>query len=237
MKTDNCFVLSIVIFFIGVLFGTTFFAGYLELKAETFFPALATLIAAFVGAYTAYLLQNEKEKRKEENHNLAQANEVSQAIKDNIAILSIFNEQSIAPFRNHPYRYLTILPLGFELKQNLEIDVSNLSFLWQKGDVVATDKVSMAKFSFTKALDHINRRSHFYSSVIQPAFDTSDFRHDGKIDATKVKEILSESNYHNIVAHTKNMIEAVDNAIQSLFDARDDLRTEIKKMYPNGKVL
>ena len=96
MKTDHCFVLSIVIFFVGVLFGTTFFAGYLELMPETFFPALATLIAAFVGAYTAYLLQNEKEKRKEEKHNLAQANEVLQAIKDNIAILSIFNKQSIS---------------------------------------------------------------------------------------------------------------------------------------------
>lgn len=237
MKADQSFVISLFTFFLGVLFGTTFLIGDLEITPEAFFPALTTLVAAFLGAYTAYSLQNEKEKRKEDRHNLTQANEVLQAIKDNIAILSMFNNQRIAPFRKDPYRHLAILPLGFDLKPNLEIDVSKLSFLWQKCDVVATDKVCMAKFSFTKALDHINRRSHFYSSVIQPALDASESRYDGTIDATKAKETLNRSSHENIVSSTKNMIEAVENAIESLFDARDDLRTEIKKMYPNGTVL
>ncbi|ODB82738.1 hypothetical protein A3193_18490 [Candidatus Thiodiazotropha endoloripes] len=237
MKADQSIILSLITFFVGILFGSIFLTGYLEITPEAFYPALTTLVAAFLGAYTAYSLQNEKEKRKEERHNLTQANEVLQAIKDHIAILSIFNEQSIAPFRKHPYRYLAILPLGFELKPNLEIDVSKLSFLWQKGDVVATDKVCSAKFGFTMALDHINRRSQFYNSDIQPAFDSSDLRHDGKIDATKAKETLGERRYKKIVDHTNNMIDAVDTTIQSLFDARDELRTEINKMYPHGTAL
>lgn len=237
MKTDNCFVLSIVIFFVGVLFGTTFFAGYLELKPETFFPALATLIAAFVGAYTAYLLQNEKEKRREVKSNVAQANEVIQAIKDNIAVLNIYTQQKIEPFRNHPYRYLTILPLAFDLKPNVEINVSNLSFLWQKGDAEIPDKLSMAKFNFTMALDTINKRSHFHSNVIQPILDSAEFPQGGNIQSVNVKELLRENNYNNIVDYTNNMIITVDEAIQSLSDAGAELHTKIKKIYPHENVL
>ncbi|MCG8051744.1 MAG: hypothetical protein JAZ15_11090 [Candidatus Thiodiazotropha endolucinida] len=237
MKADHCIVLSIFTFFLGILFGSIFLSGYLEITPEAFVPALTTLIAAFAGAWTAYSLQHQKDLRSEEKQNIVHANEVISAILDNLNLIDLYRRKVVDPFRLHPYRYLAILPTTFELKPNLEIDTTGLNFIWQKGNSQLPSKIIKAKFVFNVTLDLIKSRSDFHRNVIQVKFEEANFVQGGNIQLETVKVILGERDFQELIDLTNNMIISLDSAMQLLFEVASELHDEVKKIYPNEYVL
>lgn len=237
MKADQHFVLCIVLFITGILFGATFFTGYLELQPETFFPALATLIAAFVGAWAAFLLQEHKEKRAERERHVGHGNEVIAALADHANQLYVFRKQFIEPHRDDKANWLRIMPLPYDLKPNIELDVLNLSFLWQIGEANLTNKVSNEKHKFILLLEIINKRSKVHSNAVQPVFESLGFIQGDKIPAKLVHDSLGPRTVAIMIGLTDDMIEGVDTVIKSHLDIAKELHKEIKKLYPNKKVL
>ncbi|MBT3011225.1 MAG: hypothetical protein KME41_05805 [Candidatus Thiodiazotropha sp. (ex Lucina pensylvanica)] len=237
MKTDLCFVLTVVIFFFGVLIGTTFFTGYLGIAPEAFFPALATLFAAFLGAGLAFYLQDRKEKEKETDAHVTLVNEVIAALIDNTNLLELIQRNYINPHRDKPHNCIFIESPPFEVKPYSELNVSNLHFLWGKGSAQVTYMLTQHRFNYLLTLNIINMRSKFYIEAVHPIRHSYANQKISKIEIDKVIKKLGSANYQKLSVLTEDMIQFVDNTIQAHLDYIEELHNEIKKYYPHKSVL
>ncbi|MEW8510748.1 MAG: hypothetical protein AB2608_07940 [Candidatus Thiodiazotropha sp.] len=236
MKTDQYFVLTIVIFISGVLFGTTFLTGYLEIKSEDFFPALVTLIAAFAGAWTAFHLQDQKEIRKEIEENVAHGNEVIAALIDRVNQLYAFRKKFIEDHRQNPYRWLEIRLPQYDMKPNIDIKISNLQFLWAKGNPNLTNMVGKENLSFSIVIDLLNTRTDYYRNNIIPAIDAMRIPPGTKVPYETIRDHLGETVVQNIILHTDNMIENIDDVIESHIKVSKELTKEMKSIFQKNQV-
>ena len=74
MKTDNIIVISILSFFTGTLIGIIIDQKPFELYFPIIGSAMATLVAAYLGAGYAFKLQNDHNEKKILEHNISVGN-------------------------------------------------------------------------------------------------------------------------------------------------------------------
>ncbi|MEW8624068.1 MAG: hypothetical protein AB2559_21040, partial [Candidatus Thiodiazotropha endolucinida] len=193
--------------------------------------------AAFLGAWFAFYLQDQKEKRKEIDHHVILGNEVIAALVDNVNILHLIQQGHIEPFRDDPHYWLRILPLPYNLEPNVEVNIQNLSFLWQKGNANLTSMVSKEKLNFKLTLKLINNRSEYHADVVQPIFNSMGFHQGSKIEYKEIQENLGPKILATMSGLTNDMINAIDDTIKSHKVVISALYDEISRIYPGKKVL
>lgn len=237
MKTDQCFVLTIVIFIVGLIFGSVFLTGYLDIKPEAFVPALATLVAAFIGAWAAFMLEDNREKQKIINQNVAYGNEVLTALADNASLLNVFRDNYIEEFRDDPHNWLKILPPPYKFTPNLDLNALSLSFLCREGDANIMLRVSKEQYQFKLILELINKRSLLHDEKVQPMFEKMNFSQGDDIPLDVVEIELGPRYSVIIPGLTRDMIRNIDHCILSHIEAARELRKELLKIYPKEKIV
>ncbi|MEW8388842.1 MAG: hypothetical protein AB2660_15085 [Candidatus Thiodiazotropha sp.] len=235
MKTDQYFVFSIVIFLLGVITGVTFFCGFFDNNPGALLPAFATLIAAFLGAGTAFLLQNQKEKRKEIDENVAHGNEVIAALQNRINLLAGYRGKFIEPHRHNEFRWLEIRLPQYKLRPSIDLNPTDLRFLWKKGDVTLPTRVAEQKTIFEVVIDLIKTRSDFYKNVVIPTVDSVLIPYGANASYEHATSAMTNQQKEEIKLHTDNMIDNIDDVIESHLEVARELTKEIKSIYPNSR--
>ncbi|HEX5363490.1 MAG TPA: hypothetical protein VFW59_04425, partial [Gallionella sp.] len=104
-------------------------ARWIEALINQAVPALATLIAAFVGAWLAFLLTDRAHVRLLKNQNAAAVNQALFTMLRQYNALKNVQDQLVDPVRNDPGKFIKMQSLAPLAYATLHPEFDSLSFL------------------------------------------------------------------------------------------------------------
>jgi hypothetical protein len=100
-----------IIIAVGFFYLGFFFCAYVFLYRDFFvliISSLATLVAAFCGAWFAFLLQSKSKKEENINRQISASNRAIFTLYQRINKLRLYQREVIDPYRQHPAIFLAI---------------------------------------------------------------------------------------------------------------------------------
>jgi len=237
MKGDHQVVAVVIIFFLGATFG-----GLVEGKLATaifddYVPALATLLAAFIGASYAFRLQSEKEERDTQKRKILAGNLAVFNFIRMINTLLNFQVQIIDPIRGKNTAFIEMQPTLHLLELDVDLVLEELAFLLETDNPNLLGELSIERSKFQKALDAINHRSKLHLEQVQPILENAGIEEGEDYTFQKIEQALGNRLYATMHQATDQVISHVDSSISSLQETGNELATMLKKLFPKEKVV
>jgi len=230
--------LSYSIFFIlGTGAGWILSGQYWNIFFTSYVPALATLLAAFFGAKYAFQFQNEKEERQHKEKNILNGNLAIFDLMRMANTLLVYRKQIIDPVREKPTAFLEMPPSLDLLENDINFNAENLFFLLQSGEVNFVGELVVENRKFQSALDAINDRSKIHRFEVQPTLEKAGIVQGGNYTFQQIEDILGERLHFTIQQATQQVITSVDETIDSLKNAGDNLSKILKEIFPGEQII
>jgi hypothetical protein len=214
---------------IGLILGLV--VGAKTGSLSEYLPPLVTLVAAFLGAWTAYLLQEKKERRKEISVQVEAGNRAIFAlIRCHNRFLSI-QQQAIDEFRQHPARYVAIKPLIGGASCELDLDFDSLSFLFKSEKPNLLNVLSAIQAEVESTILLIEERSNIHCGEVQPKAECGGFRVDRDISLSEIEEVLGYRLTETMKSLTDQLIQFVDQIVKDTGEAVNELSGIMKAEF------
>lgn len=237
MKGDTEVVVRILSFVGGFAFATLFVGQRTTIPLGDVVNPLATLIAAFVGAWAAFRLQTIHRHEEEKKNHIVAGNRALSTLMQQANTLKLFQLDFVAPFRTDPGRHIAMQPLLPYQEDALSFDFRSLDFLAQPDQQQTLFELSVEENRFREALKAINARSRLHFEVIQPLLMSAGIQ-EGR-EYTEDQFLAAVGNFHYL--HLKRLTDAVvmhvDRTVESLCSMKDRLRTTLSEAYPDGRFI
>ena len=203
------------------------------------FAALATLVAAFGGAWFAFLLQNRKERKREINTNAEDLNKVQITLTQQLNALTIFNKDFIQPYKDHPINWIAVPAAPHRDYSKLQIDGGSLAFLVAKDSSDLISKVLVVEEKFKEVMNVINLRSNIHVRQLQPKLAEMGFIEGEPFNFSlqKVESILGTQLVSGLKRLTNSLISITEDAIQSHEEIIKETKATGIKIFPNKRIL
>jgi hypothetical protein len=199
--------------------------------------ALATLIAAFVGAWSAFQLQARDKSEEQRRQRIAAGNRALFTLLQQANTLKLFQMDQVDPVRNSPGRLIEMRPL-------LPYDLGNLSFDLKELDFLANPKYQQVLFElsieearFKETLKTINMRSRLHSEYIQPALARAGIESGRTYDGEIFKRALGDYLYTSLESLTDAVVFHVDRTVASLVAMKKKLREVLIEYFPKERFI
>lgn len=202
-----------------------------------FLTAITTLVAAFIGAWTAYKLADNKKKREYEQSCIDNANNILFALYERIRALMLVQDQSINPHRAHNFRMILIMPTLSLSYPESKLNIESLMFiLGTKYKQLILD-LQTEKECFNVAFNIIKFRSDLHFHHVQPAMEAGGIQEGGEYTREQLTEVVGERIFSQLERSTNNLIEQVDRTIESGIEAKSRLVKALKELFPDEFIL
>ena len=222
----------LVAFSSGLLLGL--FASNIEEPLQVLFPALSTLIAAFLGAWFAFRLHRIKDQEDEKNRNMVAGNKAIFTMSRIYNELYTIKEQIIDPVRQSPWNFITMQPT-LELRyRDLSFDISELCFLLETKYRNILGEVAMFESRFQKTIDAFNERSRLHLSEVQPLMEKGGIHIGGEYTRKQIQDALGERLYISMEKSTENIIKYIDEDLDDAYKTSDKLHAALKNIFPRS---
>lgn len=204
---------------------------------DTLISAMVTLAAAFLGAWSAFKLEDRARKRKKVEENIAAGN---RAI---FMLLRMFNElfniqqQVIEPVREHPAKSIVMLPLLTRDFDELRFEVDNLSFLLETKNRQILMELLVEENRFHTAIRLLNERSNLHLRKAQPLLEKAGIVEGGEYTKDQVAGALGQRIFNQLQRYTDQVIWHIDQSIMYLQEASKRLHSALTNMYPDTKFI
>jgi len=201
--------------------------------------ALTTLVAAFGGAWFAFLLQNRKEKKKETDKNAAALNKVQINLTQQLNALTILNKDFVQPYKDHPVNWIAIPAAPHRDYSKLQIDGGSLSFLVETDSSTLISKVLVAEEKFKELMNVVNLRSNIHVRQLQPKLEEIGIIEGEpfKFSPEGVESILGDSLVSRLKRLTNDLFYLTNDAIQSHEEIIQEIKTTGTRIFPNKRIL
>ena len=201
--------------------------------------ALTTLVAAFGGAWFAFLLQNRKEIKRETNANVEALNKVQITLTQQLNALTIFNKDFIQPYKDHPVSWIAVPAAPHRDYSKLQIDGGSLAFLVEKGSASLISEVLVVEEKFKEVMNVINLRSNVHVNQLQPKLAEIGFM-EGEpfhLPLEEVERLLGVQLVGTLKRLTDDLIRATEDAIQSHEKIIKDIKSIGTKVFPKNRIV
>jgi hypothetical protein len=217
--------IAVISFCLGVVVGLL--PG---LDVKTIAGAIATLVAAFSGAFFAYKFNSDREKQRKEDVDLISANKAIFTIIRVYNHIAGFNKQFLKPFANNSAAYVAIRPsLGNE-NPDWKLDYDSILFLIAENKpeiLIELAELEELFIIFTKIL---NDRNQMHVNIVQPALESAGITDGGSTSVSEVDSFLGEKTSatmknltSELIAITQHGEELSDQLIQKLHKTMVDI--------------
>jgi hypothetical protein len=196
---------------------------------------LATLLAAFGGAGSAFLLQNRRERHKAVGDNRAAANRALFILAQFANQLTLIQRQLVDPVRESPARLIVMRPTLTLDYRHLKFDVAGLSFLLDTDDPNILGELIAVENKFHTAIDSVNHRSRLHTEQAQPAIEKSG-RKTVKSEA-ELREALGERLFVSLRMATEGAIRAIDDTLASCVQVGSRFSKECRALFPGERIV
>jgi len=199
--------------------------------------SLATLFAAFLGALAAFLLQDWRNKRREEAR---KRSAVNRAIFDLSILwndLDQYRKEIIEPVR-------TSIAPWFNMQANVSTQFHNVAFNFdelfflvdaEKADLL--QKLFLEESRYRITLDIIEERSKIVLNWLQPKMESLGYTKDGKLDLKELESKLGPDLTCKLKSLTDATIQFVDENLISMNVLNSEFTAEMESLFEGKKVL
>jgi len=196
--------------------------------------SLATLSAAFVGAWLSYKLQDNAKKREITETKAQKANDLLFSIYQKLNGLKLFQVDSVEPWRGEE-GIIGMLPiLDFSLPLTV-INPENINFLLGTKHEKLLFDAHIEEERFKVVENIIRFRSQLHFNRVQPAIQASGMIEGNVYTKADYKRALGEMLYKQLEKATEELIYHVDRTIKSSGELGDKIFKALKETYPNEK--
>lgn len=237
MKTDSLIVISIASLFTGVLLGAIFDQKTFESSFNIISPAIATLIAAFLGAGYAFKLQDNERKNRNIKSNVASGNKAIFSLVRMYNKLKNFEDQFLNQFKDDKIAFLQMQPTLQLLKYDAILDIDSLSYLLETEHRNILGEISACISKYQSAIDAINNRSQIHLNHVQPALEQAGFVEGNEFSLQQIKEMLGPRLYASITDGTDQVFDHTLHTLEELEKVSVDLTKALKVMFPGHVVI
>lgn len=237
MKNTQVSISIGVAFILGAGAGWIAKGEFINYLFSHYVPAIITLLAAYYGAKFAFEFQSRKEIKEEKNRKIISGNLAIFKLSTMISSLMSYQRQVIEPVRGKYTAFLEMLPTLPQEKENISIDIDSLSFLLGSEDPNLLGELSVEGARYDAAIAAINDRSMVHRNEAQPTLDAAGMQNGGSCTREEMQKVLGERLFHTLHQSTDQVIYHVDSTILSLKEVSDKLSRELKKLFPDEKII
>ncbi|MEK6680666.1 MAG: hypothetical protein AABY79_01715 [Nitrospirota bacterium] len=198
---------------------------------------LATLLAAFFGAWFAYRFQDRVKARDVISANISAANKAMFKVFQLLNSLALFQKDVIDPCRGRPDICFTMLPMLPDDHSDYRFDFQGLGFILDSKHKKIMLDLFIEEQRYREAIKAINARSMLHKGFVQPALVSAGFKEDSAYPVELFAQALGPLLFKDIQNLTNQVIYHVDRTVKSLEETKNNMHAAFKEMFPEGNFL
>jgi hypothetical protein len=129
-----------------------------------YLPALATMVAAYVGARAAFQLNADKEAEEKRIAQLTAGRLALFTLRRQLGVLRDVDRQYIEPYQSDPFRYW-LIPAASEISPLLMVNYSSLEFLLAEPSLNLLGNISYAQDAAVAAISSMQKRGLLHLEI------------------------------------------------------------------------
>lgn len=200
-------------------------------------PAIATLAAAFAGAWAAFQLQARKSEDDQAKRNIeAVNNAIFNLIRKHHTFIALRN-QFINEHRDDKRRHMKIMPaIGIEYDAP-KIQYDSLGFMLSSEDPNVLSRLLLTEQEIYSTLKTVRERSKLHLERVQPTIERIRKKEGSVVPVKRIEHALGKMESQTLRGLTDAMVEGVDASIAAIETSISDLNRAAKNVYPGHAVL
>lgn len=223
-------VLIIVVASFSGPFGTPAMASL----AKDFLPAVATLVAAYAGAWYAATLQQKTASKELRLRQISIGARALFIMWRQLNTVAQIQEDVVDKYRDYPPAPLAMPPLTGPLDDAIRLDIESLAFLFDQGKPELLANLWIAETRFVHAVEAIRRRSTLHANEVQPRIENK-IPEGRNLTPEELRGILGVRLFQLLIDQTREVIWRTDDAVETLEAVLADLHVALKTIFPEGK--
>lgn len=199
--------------------------------------AFVTLVAAFLGAWSAFKLEDRSRKRKQVEKNIAAGNRAIFTLLRMFNELFVIQQKVIEPIRGRDSKSIIMLPLLLRNYEELRFEVNNLAFLLETNHRQVLIELLIEEERFHAAIRVLNERSNLHLREVQPLLEKAGIVEGGEYSKEQIKAALGTRIFPMIQRYTDEAFSHIDKSVGSLLEMSKRLHSAMTKLYPDAKFI
>ncbi|MBI3609231.1 MAG: hypothetical protein HY204_00845 [Nitrospirae bacterium] len=202
-----------------------------------FISAVVTLASAFLGAWSAFKLEDRARKRKKQEDNIAAGNRAIFMLTRMFNELGNIQQQVIDPVRKREAKSITMLPLLTQNYDDLRFEVNNLTFLLETEYRQILMQLLIEESRFHAAIQLLNERSKLHLREVQPLLKRAGIVEGVEYSKEQIEAALGPYTFPQILRSTEQVISHIDQTVDSLLEMGERLNGALKSLFPDSKFI
>lgn len=203
---------------------------------ETIVNALATLVAAFAGAWAAFALQRRHEARKAKAAQVEECNRALLILTQQANFVLVYWKQVLEPFREHPARHLLMPPTGQLDYSHLVANAASLAFLLQTEASDIPQMIALANDRFHRLVAAINDRARAHHEF-QAAIEASRVDMEAGAPVAVIEGAIGQRLTMLLRTGTDGVFMLADDTRESLAALGRDIAPVLRTVFSGEKIV
>jgi hypothetical protein len=197
---------------------------------KTMAGIIATLAAAFFGAFFAYKFNSDREEKKKNEVNLASANKAIFTVIRIFNYVHSYNNQFIRNGKSNPGFYITIRPSLSGFNKDWKIDYDSISFLIAKSKPeILIDLVELEEL-FDNFKEILATRNRMHVEEVHPLMESAGITDGAEVTMLDIDKVLGDRLSTMMKRITVSLIEETElleskseEVVHKLYDVMKDI--------------
>lgn len=224
----------LVLILMAAAFSAPFGTPTLAAFAKDFLPAVATLVAAYAGAWYATSLSRETASKEQQLRQVSAGARALFTLWRQLNTIAQIQEDVIDRYRNYPPAPLAMPPLTMPLDDSTRVDIDSLGFLLDHGKSELLANLCLCETRFLHAIDAIRRRSALHANEVQPKLEDM-IPPERNLTPDELRGIVGVRLFKLLVDQTNEVIAKTDDAVETLEVVAANLYMALKAIFPESK--
>ena len=199
--------------------------------------ALVTLSAAFVGAWSAFKLEDRARKRRTVEERIAAGNRAMFVLMRMFNELFVYQQRVLEPVRARDARSVLLLKNLSRNHEGLRFEVEKLSFLLETAHRQVLTELLIEEERFYTVVGMINKRSDMHLADVQPALEKAGIGEGQDHSEVDVDLALGTRRFRTMQRLTADIFTHVDKNVISLLEMSKRLHSALSKLYPKARFI
>lgn len=200
-------------------------------------PSLATLLAAFVGSWSAYKLTGRAQNKADRDAKLSAINGALFVLFRMINTVHLYKKDMIEPVLGSPGIHIEMRPMLEDSSIGIDFDYESLSYLLSTRHRSVLPEMYTARQSYEETIKAINFRSRLHYEQVQPALVRAGLRDNTEHTEQEYMDALGPYIYKTLQEMTNNVVVHVGRTIVKLNSCSDNLTHVACQLFTGGEVL
>ncbi len=202
-----------------------------------FIPPIATLLAAFFGAWFAYRLERKQKLSELRKANIAASNRAFFILFQQLNTLALIQKDYLDPLRGQPEAFIAMQPILPDDHSEMSYDFSSLDFLLSTKHKQLLLDLWLEQQRFREAIRVLNYRSSLHFSEVQPRLIAAGIQEKAEYLNTVFEKALGPLLYKTLQRTTEQVFYHVDRTVNSLDNLKGRLGDGLKDLFPEASFL